>query len=58
MQRQNSIIQQALQIKKQIGNANPETFLQEFVEKNNISQSMLNAAQEQATQVMQLLGIK
>lgn len=58
MQRPNNIMQAIQQVKKQIGNGDPNTYLQNFIEQNRIPQNMLNEAQNQAKQLMEIMGIK
>ena len=54
----NNLLRAIKEVRKQIGNGDPNVFLQNFVEKNNVPQNILNQAQDQAKQIMQMLGYK
>lgn len=55
MMPRNNVLQMINQVKKMIGNGDPNQFLQNYVQQMGIPQSALSQAQQEARQIVEIL---
>lgn len=55
MMPRNNVLQMINQVKKMIGNGDPNEFLQNYVQQMGIPQSALSQAQQEARQIVEIL---
>lgn len=58
MMPRNNVLQMINQVKKMIGNGDPNQFLQNYVQQMGIPQSALSQAQQEARQIVDLISKK